>query len=152
MITYQTEAYHEVIEDLKEILPQHYEEVALYRDKIDLNPDYDFYEDGYYEANSIHFFTARDNGKLVGYVVTMIYPNPHYKDHIYAVNDLLYVLPEYRHTEVAVQMLKQFEQEMKDLGVSVMTMHMKTYKTFEALMDSLEFDKSEYLFTKYIGS
>ena len=149
MITYQEESYSEIIEELKPLLELHYKEIAMYQDNIDLNPNYGIYEI-MYETGQVHFYTARDNKELVGYAITFMQQHPHYMDHVFAVNDIVYVKEEHRHTDVAPTMLTKLEQIMKDDGVSVMTFHMKSFKPFETLMDYLEFDKAEFLFTKYI--
>lgn len=152
MYTYQTERYTDVIEELKPMLEDHYEEVALYKDKIKLNPNYDLYEQ-MDQMGAIHIYTARDteaNNALIGYVVTFVQLHPHYSDTVYAVNDVVYVADAYRHTEVAPEMIIRLEHEMLDRGASVMTFHMKTYKPFKTLMDSLGFDEVEYMYSKYI--
>lgn len=147
---YQTEDFMDVIEEMKPLIEKHYEEVCWYKDKIALNPAYDIYE-VMNRVGNCHVFTTRtEDGELVGYCISFIQRNPHYQDHIYAVNDVIYVAEEHRHTGCAAEMLKQLESIFKDMGVSVMTFHMKTFKTFETLMDSLGFEKQEFLFGKYI--
>lgn len=151
MYTYQEERYTDVIEEMKPLLEDHYEEIALYKEHIKLNPAYDAYE-MMAAAGMLHIFTARieETNELVGYTVTFLQYHPHYKDHKYAVNDIIFVKPEHRHGEVAPEMLDRLEALMLADDVSVMTFHMKTYKTFETLMDSLGYNKAEYIFSKYI--
>lgn len=152
MITYQKEDYKDVIEEMKPLLREHYEEIAMYKDRIAFNPNYDLYE--HMDATGdVHIFTARDedaNNALVGYVVTFMQHHPHYSDHIYAVNDVIFVADAYRHTEVAPEMISQLEVLLQEEGVSVMTFHMKTYKPFVTLMESLGFEEFERLYSKYI--
>ena len=146
---YQEETFQAVIEDIKPLLEEHNKEVALYQDEIELDPAYHMYE-AMYQAGSLDIFTAREEDTLVGYVLTFIHPSLHYQNDVFAVNDMLYVHPDYRHTEVAPTLLTELEKRMKEKGVSMMSFHMKTYKTFEALMDFLGYDKAEFLFTKLI--
>ena len=151
-ITYQTESYHDVINEIKPLLEDHYEEVAMYKEHIEFNPNYELYLH-MDQTGDIHIFTARDQdvgGAIVGYCVTFMQHHPHYMDHIYAVNDIIYVADEYRHTEVAPEMIMRLEKEMQDEGASVMTFHMKTYKPFRTLMESLNFEEAEILYSKYI--
>jgi GNAT superfamily N-acetyltransferase len=150
MITYQVEKFADVIEEMKPLLQMHYEEIAMYKDRIALNPDYAAYQ-AMADLGMLHIYTARDSSRdLIGYCVTFIRPHPHYQDHIYAMNDVVYVAKEYRHTEVAPELISQLEKELQTKGVSVMTFHMKTYKPFRTLMDSLGFDCAEELYTKFI--
>lgn len=148
--TYQRELFNDVIEEMKPLLELHYEEVCFYKDKLDLNPDYHLYE-VLESVGALHLFTARtEEGELVGYIATLIQKNLHYSDHIYAVNDVIYVDEKHRHTEVASTMISKLEEELKTFGVSVMTFHMKTFKTFETLMKSLGFEKQEFMYGKFI--
>lgn len=150
MLKIQEENLKDCIEEMKPLLAEHYKEVAVYQDKIEFNPDYERYLD----MNVLGFvrvFTIRDEGKLVGYSLYLLNPNIHYKDHLYAVNDVIYVDPEYRGSTAAYRLMKLSEKTLKAAGVSVMTIHMKTYLPFERLCQAFDMDKVEYLYMKYIG-
>lgn len=150
MITYQTESLSECIEEIKPLIEGHWEEVAVSKDKILLNPDYARYK----EMDSlglIHTVTVRDGEELIGYYVSFLYPNLHYKDHLYAVNDILYLHPSYRKNGVALNMLFFAEEELKKLGVSVITLHMKVDYPFHELCEAMGMKKIEYIYSKYIG-
>ena len=150
MYRYSEESFLEVIDDIKPLVKDHSEEVDVYQEVVQFNPDYDTYE-AMAEMGIIKFYTARaEDGELVGYSVMMVNQNPHYKDHLYGVNDIFYVHPDHRHTEVAPTLLKYTEDKMRELDVSVITMNMKTHQPFESLMDSLEWDKTEIVFTKLL--
>jgi GNAT superfamily N-acetyltransferase len=146
---YQEERYQDVIEEMKPLLEEHYQEVAMYQEVVNFNPNYELYET-MADQGIVDFFTCRKDGELIGYCVTFLQMNPHYQDHIYAVNDVIYVAPEHRHTEVAPEMITRLEDRMIEKGVSVMSFHMKIFKPFESLMDALAFDKAEYVFMKLI--
>jgi GNAT superfamily N-acetyltransferase len=150
MIRYAVETLNECLEELKPLLHKHYEEIAMYRDRIEFDPDYD----AYYrleEAGALHMVTVRDDGNIIGYYVSFIHHNLHYRQDKFAVNDILYVDEAYRGGTVAYKMLRYAEKALKDIGVSVMTIHMKTEFPFERLCEALGMDKAEYLYTKYIG-
>jgi GNAT superfamily N-acetyltransferase len=147
MITYTAEPLSEVLEELKPLFPLHYEEVAMYTDKIDLNPAYDKY---LMLGEFVQAYIVRDEGEVIGYTIYFVTPNLHYSDHTYAANDIIFIAPEHRHGTVAVELMQFAEQNLKDLGVSVMTMHMKNYAPFKTLMQFQQFDEAETLYTKYI--
>ena len=90
MVRFEEERYEDIIEEMKPLLADHHEEVDMYKDHIKLNPDYDLYQ-SMADAGALHILAARDGTVLVGYCVTFIQQNPHYKDHIYAVNDVVYL-------------------------------------------------------------
>lgn len=148
-VTFQIETLDECLEEMKPFLKLHWEEVALYKDKILLNPDYN----KYYELEKIGILrisTARDEGKLVGYFISMIQPHIHYQDHLYAVNDILYLDESYRGADVAIGLFQFAEEDLKDLGVSVLIIAMKTAKPFDALCEALDYTNVERVYSKYI--
>ena len=122
----------------------------MYKDKIALNPDYDKYLD-MDNMGLIHTVTVRDDNKLVGYYISFIMPNMHYKDHTYALNDVLFLEESYRKTGTAVGLFTFTEECLKDMGVSVMAIHMKTALPFDSLCEYLNYDYAERLYMKFIG-
>ena len=150
MVTYQVELLSDVIEEMVPLLEAHYKEVHAFPDKIPFNPDYDSYfkleEMGIY-----HTVTVREDGELIGYCCALVSRNLHYQDHLYAVNDVIYVDKEYRHSNVAEELIAFVEECYKELGASVMTFHMKCSIPFESLCKSRGMEKKEYLYMKFIG-
>ena len=84
-----------VNEDIKPLLEKHWELVALNQGAIKLNPDWEKYAE-LDAAGILRIFTARDQGKLVGYCVLVVSQSMHYKDHVFANNDVVFVLPDSR--------------------------------------------------------
>ena len=147
---YQHEKYHDVIEELKPHLHEHYKEVAMYQDKIDFDPNYEAY--GVAQDNGmLYIYTMRDEDELVGYNIFFVQTHPHYSSNMFAVNDIVYIAPNYRHKVDTLGFFAYCENSLKELGVDVMTYHMKVLKTFEMLMKTLEMDHAEHMYTKYIG-
>lgn len=151
MIEFKKEFISEVRDEIEPMLEQHYLEVAMYQDHIKLNPDWQGYEN-MEDMDLMYIFTMRDDEKLVGYSVFFITPHLHYQDHEYAVNDIVYIDPEYRGTEHTPNFFMYCQDEMKDNGASVITYHMKVFKPFHTLMEILGYDHAEHLYMKYIGS
>lgn len=150
MLKFQEEKIKDFLEELKPLLEKHYEEIAYRKDKIKLNPDYE----RYLQLDALgltHSITVRDGDRLVGYYISVLSPNLHYKDHLYSVNDILYIDTPYRGGTAAYRMFKFVEKKLKDKGVSVMTLHMKTEFPFDRLCTALGMDKLENLYIKYIG-
>ena len=80
-ITYQVEKLADCLEEMKPFLQLHWEEVALYKDAIKLNPDYDRYFD-LEKRGVLRVAIARDGDKMVGYFLTLTQEHLHYQDHI----------------------------------------------------------------------
>jgi len=150
MITYQVELLKNCLEELKPLLVEHYGEIALNQDKIDFNPDYDRYLQ-LEELGVTHTVTVRDGGNIVGYYISFVSPHMHYQDHLYAMNDIMYVDPSCRGGTIAFKMMKFAEKELKDIGVSVMMLHMKTAHRFDRLCEAVGMSRVEVNYAKYIG-
>lgn len=150
MIEYKVETIKDCLEEMKPLLLLHYKEVAMYQDKIELDPDYDKYL-SYEDLGMIHLVTVREDGELVGYHLSTLINNLHYKQDKYAVNDILYIKESLRNSKVGLEMFKYAEETLKEEGVSVMTVHMKTALPFDSLCEGLDYDYAERIYTKYIG-
>jgi GNAT superfamily N-acetyltransferase len=147
---YAREDLSSVKEEAQSLIKNHWEEIAVNKTKIKLNPDWDVYET-LHQAKQLGIYTARKDGILVGYFVVVASPNPHYKDHIFAVNDILYLSPEHRKGFVGAKLIKFAEKELKELGVSVLVINTKVHKPFDSLMERLGFGLIERVYSKYIG-
>lgn len=150
MITYQIETIEDTLEELKPILHKHHKEASSLNESIELDPDYDAYEmmdeNGY-----ILFYTARDDGKLIGYCLYFILKDLQHKSHLVAKNDFIFIDPSYRKTGVSVELFKRAEEVLRDLGVSYITQSMKKHREFKTLMDILEYDELEVVYHRWIG-
>jgi len=94
-VEFQTEKLEAVVDDAKELLFQHYQELTQYKSKITLKPIWEKYFD--LEKNSKFFlFTARENTNLVGYSGFFLDRHIHYADTLVAVNDVLFLKKEFR--------------------------------------------------------
>jgi hypothetical protein len=85
MISFQQESLVTTKEDARPLLEKHWEEIALNKDVIKLNPDWDAYAD-LEDAGILKIFTARSDGKLIGYFVVFVKAHIHYKDHLRGIN------------------------------------------------------------------
>lgn len=150
MVKYQQEFLDSVAEDAKGLLEQHWKEIAVNKDKIKINPDWDTYY-ALEEQDRLKVFTARDKGKLVGYFVVLTSRHLHYKDHVFAKNDLLFLQENYRKGFTGIKLIKFAEQYLKADGVSVLVINTKNHKPFHKLLEYLKFKPVETIYSKYIG-
>ena len=138
MITFQVERWAEFVEDLSTLWDAHWEEVALDKDKIKLDPHIAEYE-RLDETGQLHIASMRDDGWLVGYNMNIVRP------HVY------YVKPEYRGKVTTFRFFQYVEASLKSIGVERMftgtKMHLDKGKFFERL----GWTETERLYTKYIG-
>jgi GNAT superfamily N-acetyltransferase len=150
MIKYQQEFLYSVEDDAKPLLESHWQEIAVNKDKIKLNPDWDTYR-SLEEQGKLKIFTAREDGSLVGYFVVVVTANIHYKDHLFASNDIIYLAPDYRKGFTGIRLIKFAEKCLKEDGVSVLTINTKVHKPFDSVLERLNFNLIERVYSKYIG-
>jgi len=150
MTEFKQEFLHQVVDEAKPLLEEHWEDIALNKDKIKVNPDWDTYyllED----QGKLKIFTARLEGKLIGYFVVIVAPHIHYKDHLFACNDLIFVSKEYRKGRTGLKLIKFAEKYLKEDGVSVLNINTKNHKPFHSLMKFLGYNSIETVYSKYLG-
>lgn len=150
MVTYQIENFYSLKEQVDELFKKHWEEIALYKDKMKLNPDWDFYE-ALYKQGALGLYTARKDNKLIGYFVVVAKEHPHYKDHLVASNDIIFIDPEHRKGLVGYKLIKFAKEHLKEIGISVLSINMKTHKPFDKVLERLGFKNTERLYSVYIG-
>jgi GNAT superfamily N-acetyltransferase len=150
LITYQDERFADVIGEIKPLLEDHYEEIAVMKDKIKLNPNYQQYE-VMEQNNMLHIATVRVDGKLAGYCISFIVKHIHYQDCVQALNDILFVAKEYRHGSIGTRLIKYAEQRLTEIGAQIIHYHVKISHDFGLLMEKLGYACTEKIYSKYIG-
>jgi GNAT superfamily N-acetyltransferase len=149
VITYQQEFLATCRAEAQPLLERHWMEIALNRDTIRLNPDWDAYEE-LEAADALKIFTARKDGRLIGYFAVLVRRHLHYVDHLFAFNDVLFLDSEYRRGFVGAKLMRFAESCLKEDGVSVMIVNTKTHRPFDALLRWLGFRHIENIYSKVL--
>jgi GNAT superfamily N-acetyltransferase len=136
-----------VKEDIKPLIETHWEMVALNQGTIKLNPDWEHYAK-LDAAGILRIFTARDNDELVGYCVLVVSRSMHYKDHIFANNDVTFVLPDHRAGAPGYHLIKYAEDYCKDNEISLMNINTKVHVPFDKLLVGMGFELIERIYSK----
>ena len=136
-----------VKEDIKPLLEEHWELVALNQGKIKLNPNWEEYA-RLDAAGVLRVFTAREDGELVGYCVLVVSRSMHYKDHVFANNDVTFVLPDNRAGATGYQLLKYAEDHCAENGISLMNVNTKVHIPFDSLLVGMGFNLIERIYSK----
>lgn len=142
----QHEPFVDCWDEMKDLFRGHYEEIAFYKD-IALDPD----ERAYVELarrGMLRIYTVRDAGALVGYVMFLVRPNPHYQGSLNAVQDVLYLKPEYRRGLTGVRLLKLAERRLAAEGVQVVYHHVKATNRVGELLGRLGYELVDQLYAK----
>ena len=146
----QAEDYQEVKEEANELIYQNWDDTGYKEAGIELNPDWEAYDALYY-AGMIGVYTVRKDEKLVGYLVVLARNHPHYKDHIFASNDILFIDKEHRKGLVGYFLVKYVTEDLEKRGVSVLLFNTTVDKPYDPILKRLGFKHSEKLYTKYRG-
>ncbi len=117
MVTAQIESFSERLQELKPILPVHYEELALDKDSVPLDPQFDLYL-AREARGEVLFVTLRENGTLIGYFIGFIAPGLHYRTCLTLTMDIFYVHPSHRGKSGGMHLFKCVKREALRRGVN----------------------------------
>jgi hypothetical protein len=153
MITYQREILFDVIEEVDSLLHLHYEELTLHRDKVKLAPMWDRYADLERCGNFI-VFTVRDGERLIGYSAFFLNQHLHYGELTIAVNDVLYLHPDYRSGRVGLKLIRMceshFESMKSDNNEIKIVWHAKLDTKLQQLLGLMKYKAEEIVFGKIL--
>jgi GNAT superfamily N-acetyltransferase len=150
MITIQVESLTERLDEMKPLLPIHWEELALNQDKVPLDPQYETYlkRDA---LGEVLFVTIREDGFIIGYFVGFIAPGLHYKTCLTCTMDIFYVCQESRGSGAGWSLFKAVEAECKRRGVQRMFVGSKLHKDASWLFEKLGYEEVERYYSVWLG-
>ncbi len=115
--TFQEEKLADIKDEIQGMLVRHWEEIALNKEVVPLDPDWDMYSK-IDEIGMLSITTGRKDGKIIGYWAYFIVPNFHYKSLRIAECDAFYVDKEYRKGRFAIKLLAESEKNVIARGVN----------------------------------
>ncbi|AYA04627.1 GNAT family N-acetyltransferase [Acinetobacter sp. WCHAc010034] len=150
MITAHLESFEGNLEYLRPLLPIHYEELALNKEKVPLSPQFDKYINAEKEGGLI-FVALRKAGDLVGYFIGFIAPGLHYSTCLTCQMDIFYVMPEHRGDGAGFHLFKFVECELKKRGVQRFFVGSKMHKDASWLFERLGYTPVETYYSAWLG-
>lgn len=150
MITAQIEPFAPFLDEVKDLLPLHWEELALNRDKVPLDPQYEEYlrRDA---QGAVLVATLRENGVLKGYFVGFVAPGLHYRTCLTLTMDIFWTHPDIRGGLAGVKLFREVEREAKRRGVQRIFYGSKLHKDASRLFAFLKAEPVETYYSKWIG-
>lgn len=150
MITAHVESLTTVLDELKPLFPLHWEELALNKDAVPLDPQYDVYlrRDA---MGEVLFVALREAGRLVGYFVGFVAPGLHYRTCLTLTMDIFWTHPDIRGGRQGVKLFRAVEAEAKRRGVKRMFVGSKCHKDASRLFEALGYSEVERYYTHWIG-
>lgn len=150
MITAQVESMFDALDEALPMLQKHYEELALNKDKVPLDPDWNAYR-RLDEQGAILCVTLRDKGRLVGYYTGFVLPDLHYKSCLSLKMDIFWTHPDIRGGMAGVKLFRTVRAEAKRRGVKRMFAGSKHHKDASKLFEFLKMELVETYYTEWIG-
>lgn len=138
---FQRESFDDVIDEIKPLLLQHWKEIASHQDRWQLSPDWDKYAllD---KRGHMRIYTAREDGRLIGYAIFLADVHLHYRDMKIAKNDITWLSPCARKGLAGFKLLK-FAVAQLDQEVDRIIFNVKVYKDFSKVLERLGFTPFE---------
>ena len=146
-LEFKQEFINDVKPEIVNLINLHWEEIALNKDVIKLNPDWKSYYN-LEDNNKLKIFTARYMQMYTNNNIVIISVHLHYKDHLFATNDILYMHPDYRKGFAGIKLIKYAERCIKEDGISVMTINVKEHKSFGVILERLDYTPVETVYSK----
>ena len=151
LVKYLKESFDDVVIDIFPLLNKHWEEIALNKDKVPLDPNLEKYKT-LEQSGILDIFTARDDSnKLVGYCIVFTMPHMHYWSTLMSSVDIFYVSPEHRGKMTGSRLMTYAEKELKASGTKVLTHHVKVAHDYSPILVRKGYKEAERIFSKYIG-
>jgi GNAT superfamily N-acetyltransferase len=148
--TYQVERWPDVVDEARPLWDLHWQEVALDRERIPLDPDFALYAQ-LDAMDQLHIVTVRDAGQtLVGYHASIVRPHPHYRTSLSAFTDLYYLLPPCRKGMVGVRLFREVERTLRARGVEKASVQTKVSLDMSRIFERLGWRLTEKVYTKYL--
>jgi GNAT superfamily N-acetyltransferase len=135
--------------EIEPLLEEHWKEIALNKEIIKLNPDWRAYAE-LDRINALRIYTARKEGKLMGYFVILVSRSLHYKDHLFANNDIVFLRKSARRGLTGLKLVKFAVESLQAEGVTKLHVNTKTHQPFDPIMERLGFEEIETVFSKVL--
>lgn len=149
-LTFQTEKLFDVKGEALPLLARHWEEIALDKETVPLDPDWDLYRK-IEDAGIYHVTTARKDGRLVGYAAYVLSGNFHYRSLYEAVVDIFFLAPELRKGSAGMRLLQAAEQALVAKGVNKIVTKDKLHFSLAPLMKRMGYRAIETVYIKRVG-
>jgi GNAT superfamily N-acetyltransferase len=116
MITYQLEQVRDVLDEAKVHFEAHWDEIASNKHSRAFNPDFDL-RLGAERRGNLVCATAREDGRVIGYIVWWVFPDPNAAPALTAETDIYYVEDRPARARIMLKMIKFSLEHLARLGI-----------------------------------
>lgn len=131
------------------LLQRHYEEIGKFKDIWEVDPELEAYQVMEAKGRLLALVAFLDN-EVVGYSITFLAFNLHYKGTMIAQNDLLYVVPERRGSSLGLRLMRETITHAKQRGAKLMQWHSKLDTSLNTLLPKLGYEVLDVIWAKII--
>lgn len=150
MITYTLEPWATYYRDCQELWPEHYDEIAVQKDRMPMRPDVAAYE-AMDRAGMLQIVVARDDGRMVGYVVSIIRPHLHYADVLSGYEDAYFLTKSHRKGMIGIKLIREAIRHMQARGVRKCWFSTKLAHDMGRIFERLGFSRTDVTYSMWIG-
>lgn len=146
-ISFQVEDWENYCRDAGAALAEHSEELAA--DGMKIQIDAPFYRvcD---EQGGLSILTARFEGKIIGYFISVVRAHPHYKDTLCAFEDAYFLSKEHRKGWTGVRLVREAEKALKARGVKKLFVMENRKKNLRSFFPALGYKETHITYAKWI--
>ena len=151
MITYTLEPWDTYYRDCQALWPEHWCEIAVDKDRMPMRPDVANYQ-ALEAAGKLQIVVARDDGRMVGYVLSVIRPHLHYADVLCGFEDAYFLSKTHRRGMVGVKLLREAVRHMQAVGAQKAFFMTKVALDMGSLFERMGFTRTDVVYSKWIGT
>ena len=154
-ITYQIETLECALEDAKALFPAHWAEIASHKETRRFNPDFEI-RFAAERAGRLLIATAREYGRLIGYIDWMIYGDLNAKDDLTCETDIYFVEDRPNRALILLAMARFSLKRLAERGVLIARPRTKAKteglgRGAGPLWEALGFKPLEIVYSKNLG-
>ena len=129
------------------LFQEHYEEIALRKDLMELKPNWPLYE-AMNDNNGLFVYLAMQDNVCIGYSLNLVSYHLHYADLKYCTNDVLFIKKEFRGSRIGLKIMKVTEEHAKAEGCTIMLWHAKENTALDKLLPRLNYGVQDIMYSK----
>jgi hypothetical protein len=139
----------ELFGELLPLLKEHRMEIPHYTD-LDVSPDFSYYLN-IQAAGALRLYSARIDGRLVGYSAFIVHLHRHSKQSLQADEDLIFISKQYREGIGGYSFIKWIDDELLKEGVKNIYRHVSLSRDFSKLLYRLGYEPIETIYARKVG-
>ena len=150
MLTTQVEVLADTLEEIKPLLVEHYEKLALNQDKVPMAPQWPVYFEK--ERNGeLSLVTLRADGRMVGYWLNFVGPGLHYQGCLTAIMDVWNIHPDHIGGTAPLRLGRAVKAELERRGVQRWFAGEKLHTPCGRLFKALGMEMVERTYSSWLG-